>query len=171
MKNKLFNLVAAAAISFFFSGGACAAVDLAVLPNSARILETYSSVLVGVVQLPSAARAFGSTAPSAVTKSPFNIAYRPQPLTLTNFPPESADGMIFNGRSQSEFSFSLTTLHLGLYADKPTGAVVVADASQKSKHPAQTVQQPESYTMMLAGLGMMAAIVRRRHKVSATQVL
>ena len=169
MKNKLFNLVAAAAISFFFSGGACAAVDLAVLPNSARILETYSSVLVGVVQLPSAARAFASTAPSAVTKSPFNIAYRSQPLTLTNFPPESAGSMILNGRSQSEFS--LTTLHLGLYADKPTGAVVVADASQKSKHPAQTVQQPESYTMMLAGLGMMAAIVRRRHKVSATQVL
>ena len=165
MKIKAFKLVTAAAISFFY-GGAFAAVDLVVLPNSARYSETFSSVLVGVVQLPGAARTFASTARSAVITSPFNIAYRSQPLTFTNFPPESANSMIFNGLSQSEFS--IATPHSGLYADKFTGTVVVAGTSQQGKHPAHTDQPPARYAMMLATLGMMGAIVRRRHKAGAT---
>ena len=136
VKNKSFKLFVAATISFSY-GGAFAAADF-----------------VRLVQLPGAAHTFASTAPRAATKSPLNVAYRPQSLTFTNFPPESANSMMFNGVRQAEFS--LTIPHSELYADK----------SQKSKHPAQTVQQPERYTMILAGLGMMAAIVRRRHKAS-----
>lgn len=161
MKIKTCKLVTAATISFFY-GGAFAAVELVVLPNAAGSSGNFSSVLVGVVQLPSAARAFASTVPSAVITSPLNIAYRSQPLTFTNFPPESANSMIFNGLSQSEFSIAAP--HSGLYADKFTGTVVVAGTSQQGKHPAQTDQPPARYAMMLAGLGMMGAIVRRRHK-------
>lgn len=149
MKIKPFKLGAAATICFFCGGG-FAAGDLVVLPNSPRISETFSSVRAGVVQLP-----------SAVITSPFNIAYISQPLTFTNFPRESANRMIFYRISQSEFSFA--NPHSELYAVKFTG---VADNSQKSKPPAQTAQQPEPYAMMLAGLGMMGAIVRRRHKAS-----
>lgn len=160
MKIKPFKLGAAATICFFCGGG-FAAGDLVVLPNSPRISETFTSVRAGVVQLPSAAHTFASTAPSAVITSPFNIAYISQPLTFTNFPRESANRMIFYRISQSEFSFA--NPHSELYAVKFTG---VADNSQKSKPPAQTAQQPEPYAMMLAGLGMMGAIVRRRHKAS-----
>lgn len=154
MKIKAFNLVTAAVIGFFY-GGAFAGVDLVELPNSARYSETFSSVLAGVVQLP-----------SAVITSPLNIAYRSQPLTFTNFPPESANSMIFNGLNQSEFSTAAP--HSGLYADKFTGTVVVAGTSQQGKHPTQTAQPPARYAMMLATLGMMGAIVRRRHKAGAT---
>lgn len=167
MKIKACKFVVVTCIVLFCSS-ASALTRLIVLPIPLGASGTFNSMLLGPINLPKAS--YASTAPElgpdAITTSPLGIAYEWQPLAFNSLPPESTNSLMLTQHGKPAFTFAVPKP--SSYTIEFTGVAGDARYPLSTKHVSPPLPQPERYAMMLAGLGVMATIVRRRYKFIAT---
>lgn len=153
---KLKNIAAAAAVAFS-SIGANAALTTPVAVTS----NSFNAIL-GTISLPSLSSVAGGL-DYALTMSIFGVNFALPQVTFTSVSLGSYTSQIGAGNI-----FSFTGVADGNYNLSATGSVAGGGSNFiQAQYTVTPVPEPESYAMLLAGLGVMGAIARRRNKANS----
>ncbi|MDI1298128.1 FxDxF family PEP-CTERM protein [Methylotenera sp.] len=100
----------------------------------------------------------GSVASKTITFSLFDIVNTATNALVIN-------GTVFGGVAKVDFGFLEGTLGSGMYSLHIAGTATGPKASYAGTLSVSPVPEPETYGMMLAGLGLMGFVARRRKSV------
>ncbi len=128
--------------------------------------SSFTDVLVGTISVTSLSNLTGSMfAATTVDYGPFVLTLGA--VTFTN----TTVGTLTGDLDPSAAGFSFTNVMSGFYQVKASGTITGGGlpdvAFIAASYAVTPVPEPESFAMLLAGLGLMGVIARRRNKVSA----
>lgn len=165
MNYKTFAIAAVTALTTFATSAQVATSDVVPVGGS------FNSLSLGTIHLSTASNVMGAlgsgvgtinfAAPGPVSL-PFSLTLSPitfSSFSLTNILPNSTT--LFANASLPSFSFS--NLAAGTYQMAASGSVTGFGAAF-AQYTVTAVPEPDTYAMLLAGLGLMGTIARRRKK-------
>lgn len=155
---KIKSFVAAAAISISSLGAQAQTFTT----KPVEVIASFSDVLLGSVNVPALAGVGGGLG-YTLSFTFFGADYSLPAVTFTGIKLGTATTTLgTNG------TFSFTNLVQGLYVLKATGAVVGGGTNWiAAQYTISPVPEPETFAMLLAGLGLIGSIARRRTKAAA----
>jgi len=174
LKSLAFSTIAAVALASTVSSATASTLNAT---NSFQG-TSFSDFVIGTIHIDSLSNLTGSLfAADSVTFNPFpglsfalkldSVSFSSASVgTLKNFAP-LANGLAVKNVAAGDFSF--TNVAAGDYVVKATGSLLSNGqvnnfAFLGANYNVTAVPEPESYAMLLAGLGLMGAIARRRNK-------
>jgi len=171
LKSLAFSLIAAVALASTVSSATATTLNA----TSPVLGTSFSDFVIGTIHIGSLSNLTGSLfAANAVTYTPFPGSSFAWTLDSVRFSSASVGALLDLDPSAKNFSFK--NVAAGDYVVKATGSLVgdgqvhnvaFLGASYNVTRVlggVTPVPEPESYAMLLAGLGLMGAIARRRNK-------
>ena len=175
---KFKTAIAAATLALFAAGAGAAtipgATPVAGTTNVTWVAGSFTDTVLGSFSFLGASNFSGNVGSLSTFTAIFNGQTQQFNLPSINFTKVSLYSGDTEKASSSTSSFSFANLAGGNYTLKVTGNVqgvgfggTPAIGGALAQYQVTPVPEPETYAMLLAGLGVMGAIARRRSKTAA----